>query len=107
MTKRGLKELKKYFREIYPSVWEHYKFLRDRRTDTNRKFEFLLAFESLLTLIFVTLFVTFILKWEIIFIFPLIFFLVAIFISLYSLVPIKIWFPWFEKNKIKTIWENR
>ena len=53
--KKDLEELKSYFKDIYPHIYEHYKFLFDIRTKS-RSFEFLLAFESLITLIFITLF---------------------------------------------------
>ena len=44
MTKEDLRELKKYFKEIYPHVWEHYKFLYNRRiSDINKKGFFIIG----------------------------------------------------------------
>lgn len=106
MAKKDSDELKKYFREIYPHIWEHYDFLFKIRTD-NRKFESLLAFESLLTIIFLTLFSNLILNGKIVFVIPLISFLISIIFSLYNLIPTQIYFPWFEKNHIKNIFEKR
>ena len=102
MSQEDLGKLKQYFNEIYPHVWEHYKFLFDRRTDT-RKIEFILTFESLLTLAFISLFSSFILDGNLLFIIPLLLFLTSIFISLYGIVPIFIWFPWFEKENLKRL----
>jgi len=106
MTKKNLDDLKQYFKEVYPHIWEHYKFLFDIRTK-NKGFEFLLAFESLLILIFVTLFGEFILKGEVVFLIPLLGFFVSMLFSFYNLIPKFIWFPWFEKEDIKKSFESK
>lgn len=103
---KDLKDLKLYFKDIYPHVWEHYKFLYDIRTKS-KGFEFLLTFESLLLASFIALFDDFILKGEIIFLISLIAFFIAIFFSLYNLIPKYIWFPWFEKDDLKKSFEIR
>ena len=106
MTKKDLEELKSYFKDIYPHIYEHYKFLFDIRTKS-RSFEFLLAFESLITLIFITLFQKEILTGEIVLIIPLGVFLISILFSLANLIPKFIWFPWFENVNLKQVFENR
>ncbi len=106
MTEKDLNDLKKYFKDIYPNIYEHYKFLFDIRTKS-RSFEFLLAFESLITLIFITLFQNLILEGELIFLIPLLAFFVSILFSLANLIPKFIWFPWFEKKNLKEIFESR
>ncbi len=105
MTKKDLDRLKLYFKEIYPHIYEHYKFLFDIRTN-NRSFEFLLAVESLLILIFITIFDEFILKGELVFLIPLGAFLTSLLFSLYNLIPKHVWFPWFEKEDIKKTFES-
>lgn len=106
MTKKDLEKLKSYFKDIYPNIYEHYKFLFDIRT-SNRSFEFLLALESLLILIFITIFNEFILAGELVFLIPLMAFLVSLFFSLYNLIPKHVWFPWFEKEDIKKTFESK
>jgi len=106
MTKKDLEDLKKYFKDIYPHIYEYYKFLFDIRTKS-RSFEFLLAFESLITLIFVTLFQGLILKGEIIFLIPLLAFFISILFSLANLIPKFISFPWFENVNLKQVFETR
>lgn len=105
MSKKDLNELKNYFNDIYPHIWERYKFLYDIRTKIDKKFDFLLPFESLLILIFVTLFGGFILDGKFIFLIPLILFLIPLSISFYNIFPRTIYFPWFEKKDIKDIWK--
>ena len=85
---------------------QNYKFLFDIRTK-NRGFEFLLAFESLIALIFITLFQSFILTGELLFIIPLIAFLISILFSLINLIPKFIWFPWFDNVNLKQVFEIR
>ena len=88
MAQKDLKELKEYFKEIYPHVLQNYNLLYNIRTN-DRKFEFLLAFESLLTLIFITLFSSLILQGEILLIIPLIAFCISILFALdFSLVTV-------------------
>ena len=106
MSKKDLGELKNYFKEIYPHIWEHYKFLFDRRTK-NRNFEFLIASESLISLIFITLFKDLIFEGKIIFLIPLFAFIISILFSLINLIPKFIWFPWFEKQNLKKVFEIR
>ncbi len=102
MTKNNLKKLKIYFKEIYPHVWKHYNFLFKLRTD-NKRFELLLASESLLTLTYVTIFQKFISEGNLLFLIPLFSFFIPITLSLSNLIPIRIWFPWFEKDNIKKV----
>src|SRR3989338_10465328 len=106
MTKKDLEQLRSYFRDIYPHIYEHYKFLFNIRT-SNRSFEFLLAVESLLILIFVTIFDEFILGGEVVFLIPSMAFVISLFFSLYNLIPKYVWFPWFEKEDLKKTFESK
>lgn len=106
MSKKDLEELKKYFKDISPQIWQHYVFLYNVRTK-NRGFDFLLASESLLTLIFITLFGNLILNGNLIFLVPLLAFFVSIFFSFSNLVPKLLWFPWFEKDDIEKAFDMR
>ena len=106
MTKKDLEQLRSYFRDIYPHIYEHYKFLFNIRT-SNRSFEFLLAVESLLILIFVTIFDEFILGGEVVFLIPSMALVISLFFSLYNLIPKYVWFPWFEKEDLKKTFESK
>lgn len=106
MTRKDLDDLKKYFKDIYPHIYDKYKFLFDIRTK-DPGFGFLLAFESLLLTAFVTLFGQIILNGELLFIVPTIAFLISILFSLYNLIPRQIWFPWFEARNIKEAFEGK
>jgi len=105
MTKKELEQLKKYFKEIYPHIWEHYKFLYERRiNDTHRRFEFLLLMNTLLIIVFLQ-FLQELLNYSSLFyitlfflVFPIIFYFIYIF-------PPKLFVPWFEKKDIKDTWE--
>ncbi|MDD5699781.1 MAG: hypothetical protein PHH00_01130 [Candidatus Nanoarchaeia archaeon] len=108
MTEKSVEDLKEYFRNIYPPLWEHYKFLYERRTEIQKKFEFLIAFESLLTLIFISLFRDLILDGSVLFVVSLLFLLTPIFVSYFlNLVPARLWFPWFEKENLRETWNSR
>lgn len=93
---------KDFQKEFYPFLLEHYKFLYDRRTDIKRSFDFLLTFESLLLLVYVQLFWSFILQAEFIYWIPLLAFISSISLTFYNILPIRIWFHWIERHN----WRN-
>lgn len=107
MSKKNLKELKEYFRDIYPHIWEHYKFLYDRRiNDTNKRFEFLLLLDTLFVIIFFSILREITEKGTLFYI-PLFFLISSIVLFFFHITPKKIWFPWFEKENLKEVWESK
>ncbi len=98
MAKKDLEELNKYWREHYPHLLEHYKFLFDRRvTDYPKKFEFILVLTNLFLLIFIELLKNFLIKSSIFYI-PLILLSLPTILFFIHAIPNRYWFPWFERE---------
>ncbi len=107
MTRKDLIKLKKYFKEIYPNVWEHYKFLYERRiVDTHARFDFLLLMNTFLFIVFTQFFYKLINISQLFYITTIFLILPTPFYFIY-LFPPKLSVPWFETQNIKDVFESR